>query len=202
MNFLWKSDRNRSYLNVRHQGFQGQPDIVILTLINSLFPFSSVPRAWFLKTTSSSHLRLTLNALGLSKGFPSAMSSSRCSCACWACSASSLAFCSARSRFIFSSSRIRSAVSSSSSLSSSLLSDSSPSESASISRVSSRILRRFASGSSSSSSLREASSSRFAGLGGLAAGSLGVPLVFAKCAASAARSSALRSFGSGSAAPP
>jgi hypothetical protein len=66
-----------------------------LTFTNSFFRLSSVPRAWFLKITSSSHLslllvrpfvdcfgdtylRLTLKSdLGFNKGLPRAMSCSR-----------------------------------------------------------------------------------------------------------------------------
>lgn len=50
-----------------------------LTLMNSFFPLFSVPRAWFLNTTSSSHRRLMLKSGLLSSGFPRAMSRSRCS---------------------------------------------------------------------------------------------------------------------------
>lgn len=137
----------------------------------------------------------------------------------------SFSFCSCRSRLIFSSSRISSAASSSSSslrslvnssattslettqhgttnLSSSLLSESDPTESASISRVSSNIRRRFASASSSS---RLASTSSSRSRLSLGTGSVGAsswaPLVLEKCAASAANNSALRSRG-WSASPP
>lgn len=70
-----------------------------------------------------------------------------------------------------------------------------------MSRLSSSILLRFASGSSSSSSLGGASNSRLGGFGRPLAGSVLFPF-FAKCAASAASSSARRSRFSGSAAPP
>lgn len=70
MNFLWKSERSMS-------------------LINSFFLFlSSVPRAWFLKTTSSSHRRFMVKSLELSNGLPRAMSISRCSSSSAARSAS------------------------------------------------------------------------------------------------------------------
>lgn len=87
-------------------------------------------------------------------------------------------------------------------LSSSLLSDSDPIESASISLVSSSILRLLAS-ISSASRLASAFSSRSRlvfGIGWVGASSV-TPLVFAKCAASAANSSARRSRGP-SASPP
>jgi hypothetical protein len=135
----------------------------------------------------------------------------------------SRARCSARSRLIFSSSRISSAVSSSSSSSlnvcqreraavhvvepySSLDSSSlDPAESASSSAACSNIsLRLFASGSSSSSASPVASSTvRFvvAGLGSSLA-STGLPFFFAKCAASAFSNSARRSRASVSAEPP
>ena len=172
--------------------------------------------------TSSSHRRWTLNAFGLRRGLPSAMSSSRLPCSSAALSASysavstdhkysfeenertSFALCSARSRLIFSSSRISSAVSSSSSSLSSLLSLSAPSESASMSLVSSNIRLLFASGSSSSASSSPGvvSSRRFGvALEVFDIGSVR-PLAFAKCAASAASSSACRSLGSVSASPP
>jgi hypothetical protein len=70
MNFLWKSERSMS-------------------LMNSFFLFlSSVPRAWFLKTTSSSHRRFMVKSLALSSGLPRAMSISRCSSSSAARSAS------------------------------------------------------------------------------------------------------------------
>jgi hypothetical protein len=134
----------------------------------------------------------------------------------------SLARCSARSLLIFSSSRISSAVSSSSSsdlcqsafcvyahcdqaYSSSLLSSPDPSESASRSLASSSIsLLRFASGSSlSCSSAFVSSIVRLGAADGISSSSLTVlPLFFAKCAASACRSSARRSRTSFSASPP
>jgi len=60
----------------------------VLTLTNSFPRFCSVPRAWFLNTTSSSHLRLTWKAFEFSKGLPRAISSSRSSCSFAAFSAS------------------------------------------------------------------------------------------------------------------
>jgi hypothetical protein len=72
MNLLWKSDLSRS-------------------LTNSLDFLSSVPRAWFLKTTSSSHRRLTLKSwfrAEFNRGFPTAMSYSRSFCSSAAFSAS------------------------------------------------------------------------------------------------------------------
>lgn len=86
INRLWKSDRRRS-------------------LTNSFGFLSSVPRAWFLKTTSSSHLkniselhalrwtestclRFMLKSFGLRSGLPRAISNSRCSCSSAAFSAS------------------------------------------------------------------------------------------------------------------
>lgn len=61
----------------------------LLTLMNSFFLFlSSVPLAWFLKTTSSSHLRLMLKSGLLSSGLPNAMSRSLASCSAAACSRS------------------------------------------------------------------------------------------------------------------
>jgi hypothetical protein len=172
--------------------------------------------------TSSSHRRWTLNALGLRRGLPSAMSSSRFprssaafSASCWTVSTNyrgslerdmrtSFAFCSARSRLIFSSSRMSSAVSSSSSSLSSLLSLSWPSESASISLVSSNTRLLLASGSSSSgpSSPGVVSSRRFGPGVEEVVGASVMLLVFAKCAASAASSSARKSRGSVSASPP
>lgn len=60
MKRLWKSDRRRS-------------------LTNSLPSCFSVPRAWFLKTTSSSQRRFMLKSWELRSGFPRAISTSRCS---------------------------------------------------------------------------------------------------------------------------
>lgn len=123
----------------------------------------------------------------------------------------SFSFCASRSFLIFSSSRISSAASSSSSLSSSLLSSSSdPSESASMSRVSSRIRRRFASGSSAASPSCPLSPSgipdsswRFGiAVSVVVASSRGTPCFLAKCEASAWRSSARRSRAWLSASPP
>lgn len=87
-------------------------------------------------------------------------------------------------------------------LSSSLLSESDPIESASISLVSSSILRLLASISSASRlAFASSSSSRLIlGTGSVGASSV-TPLVFAKCAASAANNSARRSRGP-SASPP
>lgn len=87
-----------------------------MSLMNSFFLFlSSVPLAWFLKTTSSSQRRFMAKSRELRRGLPRATSISRCSCSWAARSASSFAFWAARSCLIFSSSRIRAAVSSSSS---------------------------------------------------------------------------------------
>lgn len=193
MKRLWKSDRSISFTNS--------------------FFLSSVPRAWFLNTTSSSHRRLTLKSFGFNSGLPRAMSNSRCSSSFAALSASSLAFASALSFFIFANSRINSAVSSSSSSSSSpllsLLSLLPPSESASISLASSNIRRlRFASDSSfsSTSSPVDVSSCRFGIDDEISGDSLSSgadpPFFFAKCTASAFRSSARRSRTSLSALPP
>jgi len=75
INRLWKSDRRRSCLSVSaisEEACKGP-----LTLMNSFFlPLSSVPLAWFLKTTSSSHRRLILKSGLLRSGFPRAISRS------------------------------------------------------------------------------------------------------------------------------
>lgn len=208
MNRLWKSLLSRS-------------------LTNSLLLFlSSVPLAWFLNTTSSSHLLLTVKsvfeppALLFSSGFPFAISLSRCSSSAAAFSRSSRSRFSCLSLLTRSSSRCSSASSSSlseslsdeSSSSSSSLSEEDESESsASMSRVSSIMRRRFASGSSSSSAVDPASSARLgprlAGVGSEVSSSLvldgaGPPVSLAWCACSAARSSARRSRVSLSALPP
>lgn len=104
------------------------------TLTNSLPSLFSVPRAWFLNTTSSSQRRFMLKSWELSRGLPRAISTSRCSSSsaarsrsCYALASvidikgvrkrdTSFSFCSNRSFLIFSSSRINSAASSSSSL--------------------------------------------------------------------------------------
>lgn len=198
MNRLWKSLRSISFTN-------------------SAFPLSSVPRAWFLNTTSSSHLLLTVKSGLFNNGFPRAISFSRCSASSAAFSLSSRSRFSCLSRLTRSNSRCSSASSSSESLSSESLSSSSssslpdPSESsvssessASMSRVSSSMRRRFASGSSSSAS--PASRRRLAltgsGSWSSAAEGAGPPCSFAWCAASAARSSARRSRACWSAVPP
>lgn len=177
MNRLWKSDRSKS-------------------LTNSFLPLFSVPLAWFLNTTSSSHLRLiSVSFVGIRSGLPRAMSFSRFSCSAAAFSSSSFSFCSALSLLIFSSSRSSSAVSSSSSsLSSSLVpSLSEASESASTSLVSSSIRRLFASRPSSSPFCPGPSSSwRLLDMVGSAI-LTAAGLVLEKCAASASRSWALRS---------
>lgn len=136
MNLLWKSDLRRSFTN-------------------SFFPFTSVPLAWFRNTTSSSHLRFAVGSrFGFMSGLPYAISCSRLFCSSAAFSSSSFAFRSALSFLIFSSSLKSSAVSSSSSsLSSSLLESSDSEEAASTSLVSSRTRLRFASVSSSPSSV-------------------------------------------------
>lgn len=208
MNRLWKSLLNRSFTN------------------SLLLFLSSVPLAWFLNTTSSSHLLLTVKSvlapppLLFSNGFPFAISLSRCSASAAAFSRSSRSRFSCLSRLTLSSSRCSSASSSSlseslsdeSSSSSSSLSEEEESESsASMSRVSSIIRRRFASGSSSSSAVDPASSARLgprlAGVGSEDSSSLlldgaGPPVSLAWCACSAARSSARRSRVSRSALPP
>lgn len=152
INRLWKSLLSMSFTN------------------SLLCPLSSVPLAWFLNTTSSSHLRLTVKSGLFNSGLPLAMSLSCCSASAAAFSRSSRSRFSCRSRFTRSSSRCSSASSSSESLSSESLSSSSSSfpdpfsdeslSSASMSRVVSNIRLRFASGSSSSAS-GAASSRRF-----------------------------------------
>ena len=209
MNRLWKSLLSRSFTN------------------SLLLFLSSVPLAWFLNTTSSSHLLLTVKSvfapppLLFSSGFPLAISFSRCSASAAAFSRSSRSRFSCLSRLTRSSSRCSSASSSSlseslsdeSSSSSSSFSEEDESESsASMSRVSSIIRRRFASGSSSSSAAVEPASRarlapRPAGVGSELSSSLlldgsGPPDSLAWCACSAARSSARRSRVSWSALPP
>lgn len=140
MNRLWKSLLSKSFTN------------------SFPFPRSSVPLAWFLNTTSSSHRLLTVKSGLFSNGLPFAISFSRCSASAASLSRSSRSRFSCLSLLTRSSSRCSSASSSSESLSSeSLSSSSSLSESeslssASMSRVSSNMRRRFASLSSSSSS--------------------------------------------------
>lgn len=208
MNRLWKSLLSRSFTN------------------SLLLFLSSVPLAWFLNTTSSSHLLFTVKSvfapplLLFSSGFPLAISLSRCSSSAAAFSRSSRSRFSCLSRLTLSSSRCSSASSSSlseslsesSSSSSSSLSEEDESESsASMSRVSSIIRRRFASGSSSSSAVDPASSARLGprleAVGSEVSSSLllagaGPPVSLAWCACSAARSSARRSRVSRSASPP
>lgn len=208
MNRLWKSLRSRSFTN------------------SLLLFLSSVPLAWFLNTTSSSHLLLTVKSifapppLLFSSGFPLAISFSRSSASAAAFSRSSRSRFSCLSRLTRSSSRCSSASSSSlseslsesSSSSSSFSEDEESESSASMSRVSSIIRRRFASGSSSSSAAVEPASRarlalRLAGVGSelsssLVLGGRGPPFSLAWCACSAARSSARRSRVSRSAFPP
>lgn len=81
MNLLWKSERSKSCQ--KSQLTQHRRRKLKLTLTNSLPLLFSVPRAWFLNTTSSSHRRFMLKSCELSRGFPRAMSTSRCSCS-WA----------------------------------------------------------------------------------------------------------------------
>ena len=139
-------------------------------------------------------------------GFPVAIARSFSSRSLASASASCLAFSAARSAFIFASSAYNAAVSSSSSDSEESLlldlnrgglylsSESSSSDSASISLASSRIFRRFAVSSSSSSPF---SSNRFSPRfvsSSFGAASIDPPFpVFRRCSASAARSSARRS---------
>ncbi|XP_021304885.1 uncharacterized protein LOC110430948 [Sorghum bicolor] len=96
--------------------------LLIVSLMNRFGVFVS-PRAWFLNTTSSSHLLLTLKEPGwliLIKGFPRISSASFILASSSAYGKTFLSFSSALSFLILSSSAIRASVSSSSSSSSSL----------------------------------------------------------------------------------